>query len=276
MAKPTAIRGLGPGTPLDLALPRILRARLRDVRKWEQQVAARPEGEPVHAMRIATRRLRAALAVFDDGHWRRLDRAVKRLQDALGDVRDLELQAAALPPAAARLREQLRGELPAKRAELHRELRAWRTTTVPDLRELAAHAGGDGALRNGRTRRRLRGRLERVNRLVDHLGRRAGAKRVHRLRIAVKKLRYEGELLEPAFPGPVGRLHHDLGHLQETLGELHDLDVRLDLLDGHAARDRQLDPGLTELRHGLQVERDRRRDELLRKLRRWRRDRLAI
>jgi CHAD domain-containing protein len=40
-------------------------------------------------MRVAARRLRAALRLL---RLREFDRAVKKLQDALGDVRDLQLQ----------------------------------------------------------------------------------------------------------------------------------------------------------------------------------------
>jgi len=66
--------------------------------------------ERVHDMRVATRRLRAALEVFApcfdrDAH-RDLLREVKQLADALGQRRDPDVQIAALT--------KLRGELPAE------------------------------------------------------------------------------------------------------------------------------------------------------------------
>jgi len=67
---------------------RILAARLRDLERAE---AGLPAPDPVHDMRVAARRLRAALRLL---RLREFDRAVKKLQDALGDVRDLQLQIA--------------------------------------------------------------------------------------------------------------------------------------------------------------------------------------
>jgi len=66
--------------------------------------------ERVHDMRVASRRLRAALEVFapcfDRGEHRDVLREVKRLADALGARRDPDVQIEAL--------EQLRRELPAE------------------------------------------------------------------------------------------------------------------------------------------------------------------
>src|SRR5262245_32897606 len=90
MARATPIAGLTRRTRVNDAAPRILQARLADVRRWESRVAASLRGEPIHAMRVATRRLRAVLKLFpNDGL--RPNGELKRLQDALGRVRDLEI-----------------------------------------------------------------------------------------------------------------------------------------------------------------------------------------
>jgi CHAD domain-containing protein len=81
--------------------------------------------EPVHDMRVATRRLRAALEIFEacfpPKRWRRALKRVKALADALGERRDRDVQVELLegfakdvPPedraALASLIEELRYE----------------------------------------------------------------------------------------------------------------------------------------------------------------------
>ena len=57
----------------------------------------------------------------------------------------------------------------------------------------------------------------------------------HEMRKRVKKLRYEAELFRPALRRRMEALLEALVPLQELLGELHDADVRLGLLEGFAA-----------------------------------------
>jgi CHAD domain-containing protein len=66
---------------------------------WEgcQAKVATPESvKALHDMRVATRRIRAALAVFvkvfNKGDWRFLEAEIKGLTDALGLVRDYDVQ----------------------------------------------------------------------------------------------------------------------------------------------------------------------------------------
>jgi hypothetical protein len=53
---------------------------------------------------------------------------------------------------------------------------------------------------------------------------------VHRMRIAVKYLRYTLEVFAPEFPGGFEAERRQVKKLQELLGDLHDHDVRIDLL----------------------------------------------
>src|ERR1700694_1732913 len=94
--------------------PPLLTERVAAVAQLE---GALPDPAAVHEMRVAARRLRAALRLL---RVREFDPAVKALQDALGQVRDLQLEAdwlrgrdAALERARrARLREAGRGAPP--------------------------------------------------------------------------------------------------------------------------------------------------------------------
>ena len=65
------------------------RLLLDQVTALERYEAVVPKKDAVHEMRVAARRLRAALRVLQ---LRELDPKVKALQDALGEVRDLQLQ----------------------------------------------------------------------------------------------------------------------------------------------------------------------------------------
>jgi CHAD domain-containing protein len=58
---------------------------------------------------------------------------------------------------------------------------------------------------------------------------------MHRLRIAAKQLRYTCELLENAVEAAPPLLA-ELTPLQESLGELHDADVRVELLRRHGRK----------------------------------------
>ena len=59
---------------------------------------------------------------------------------------------------------------------------------------------------------------------------------IHRLRIALKKLRYDVELLAPAFPAYAGLALSVLTPLQSELGSVHDKDVRMELLKRFLAK----------------------------------------
>jgi CHAD domain-containing protein len=164
VARPTDVAGLSPATPLAVAGPLLVRARLADVRRLEAAFAADGEPDAVHDMCVAVRRLRAALALAGDRTLRALAGAVRALQDALGEVRDAQV------------------------------LRRW----------FAARAGdGDGgdaaALVAWADRRAAKAtrRLRTLGRRVERARRRASPGRVHRLRIAVKKARYLADLVEP-------------------------------------------------------------------------------
>src|SRR2546423_13498232 len=102
---------------------RLLADHLAAVQRPE---AALPDPDAVHQMRVASRRLRTALRLVG---LRELDAQVKKLQDALGDVRDLQLQAEWLRTRDAALHRSRQARLrPAKKA-LRGEVRRWRSRT---------------------------------------------------------------------------------------------------------------------------------------------------
>ncbi|HEV7399879.1 MAG TPA: CHAD domain-containing protein [Solirubrobacterales bacterium] len=78
------------------AARRVVKIRAKEVFKQADGVLDLGEVEHVHDMRVATRRLRAALEIFEDCFPRKRHRKalkrVKALADALGERRDLDVE----------------------------------------------------------------------------------------------------------------------------------------------------------------------------------------
>ncbi|TMA29042.1 MAG: CHAD domain-containing protein [Deltaproteobacteria bacterium] len=263
MAKPTVPRGLGPRTPLRIAAPRLLEARLGDVRKYEQALLRGLPAEPIHDMRVASRRLRAALDVFG---LRNLEPGVKELQDALGAVRDLQLQVAWFARRSRALAARRRDLLPSAAAAFRRTLDVWRSRTAQGIVEATLELAARGRFGGPRMRRIVRKRLGMVARRMRAVEQNPDALTAHRLRIAVKKLRYCAELAGPALPKQSKKLLGQLVPLQEMLGDLHDMDVRIALLGVMRA---------SGLRRSERARRARLAQQLLRELLRWQKKNLV-
>src|SRR5437773_1675603 len=94
MGKPAPIEGVDRDTALDEAARRSIATRLGEVRRFEERLlAGAADPEDVHDMRVATRRLRAALALFErKRQLRDAEHAVQALGEALGEVRELHVQ----------------------------------------------------------------------------------------------------------------------------------------------------------------------------------------
>ena len=125
MAKARPILGLSEDDPYAVAAARIVAVRSREVADHAAGVLDVSDIERVHDMRVATRRLRAALEVFEPcfpaKRFRAALREVKELADALGERRDRDVTIAALDEFAeamgradragiASLAERLRAE----------------------------------------------------------------------------------------------------------------------------------------------------------------------
>jgi CHAD domain-containing protein len=107
MAKARPIPGLGPDTRFADAAAAAVEVRAAEVFAHSEGVLDTGNIERVHAMRVSTRRLRAALEVFaicfPRKEHRRVLREVKALADALGDRRDPDVAIDALGALADQL-----------------------------------------------------------------------------------------------------------------------------------------------------------------------------
>jgi CHAD domain-containing protein len=258
---PAAVSGLSPDTPLPEAAQALLHARFADMRKLEVRALHHLGADEVHDLRVACRRLRAAMKVFGRKPLRRLDGVVEHLQDALGELRDVQLQVhwLARHKGSVEARKKL---LAAKEAALRQALALWSLRSAPRVLRALPQTLRTGHLSGKRMRKRLRRRIADVSHALEE-ARSLDPAAAHSLRIAAKKLRYEAELLRSAFD--LDALIDELSRLQDAFGDLHDADARVQV----TRRDRRL---LGVARR----ERQRLERNAAAVLRRWDRARLAF
>ena len=100
MAKARSIPGLGEDDPYALAAAKVVAVRARELADLSANVLDTEDIERVHDMRVASRRLRAALEVFAPcfpaKSLKPTLKQVKALADALGERRDRDVTIAAL------------------------------------------------------------------------------------------------------------------------------------------------------------------------------------
>jgi CHAD domain-containing protein len=133
MAKARAIEGLAADEPYADAAAKIVAVRAREVADHSHDVLDATDIERVHDMRVATRRLRAGLEIFEPcfpaEQFDESLREVKAIADALGERRDADVTIAALEkfadglaapdrPGVASLVDQIRIEQAEANAEL--------------------------------------------------------------------------------------------------------------------------------------------------------------
>ena len=250
MAKAKEIEGLDCGAGAARGMRLVLLARLGEV--CEHRAAALDwRGEDgVHDMRVASRRLRSVLRDFRT-HLRggkRLEEAraeLKRLADALGAVRDEDVAIRALEKlkgeaegAAARGLELFADDRRARRegafkglaaaldeeafdAARRRLVSAFEKATVPRK----SKGGGEDETGFDDLGRHVIARLwEELCERGPDIFRPLKPKRLHKLRIAAKRLRYALELFAACFGEGLRELAREVAGLQKALGDLHDCD----------------------------------------------------
>ena len=285
MAAPRPVRGLRASTRLVDAAPALLAARLADVQRHCAAAAKRLTPERVHDVRVGLRRLRGAIRLFGKGKAvRRAAAEAASLQTALGTLRDLQVQLARL----SRLQRKLPAEETAVVAQVRMKLGAGRPAAVEGVRTALARwakhgpralsglAGlhPKGRLGGHRVRKRLVRQLEGLEEWAGAALADPGPPPMHALRIAVRRFRYALEFLEPAMPAETAEIRGELVPLQTTLGELHDLDVEVGLVDLHASGASL--PAAADLLRRLHAERDRMAEALVAVLIHWEEEASAL
>ena len=233
---------LAPETPPDRALRQIVAECHADLLKYRAVVLASRRPVGIHQTRVALRRLRAALTLFRDAVGAieaRLVRAMaaeaKWLAGECGPARDLHVflteTVEDVPPEVKRIAARLaKAHLERARAALSgARYNAFDGQLTAFVEAALPHGGG------GRLDEFGRALLERRHAKVERRGRhfaRLGPKELHRLRIAIKKLRYAAGFLRPAFASAEAKAYIEATvRLQGALGALNDRAVATHILD---------------------------------------------
>ena len=275
-----------------------LRQRVAALTAQVPAVRANDDIEAVHQMRVASRRLRAALALFGealtDKHADDWQREIKRITKALGAARDTDVQfdwlksflaqttdAACLPGINRLLlrlyqqRQRLQGKViqTLDRLEASHTLDDLATTlregvVVARLNNVDAHAPDVYA----HAAEAIRLRLEEFLAYDVFVSQPDRATELHAMRIAAKHLRYTLEIFAELYADGLKKSIKTVKEIQELLGDIHDCDVWVAYVPqfiaeeqartleyfGTTAAMKQLTPGLDALRADRKRYRDKR------------------
>jgi CHAD domain-containing protein len=262
------IEGLSADLALGKAARKALTARLEATRDALAPTANwGPDPEPVHHLRVTTRRARAALDVFGDllpgRSRRRIRRTLKRLRRAAGEARDADVFLAAVRTWAVH-------QSPTDRPGLHflvghafhrrQTAQTKLLDTMPRLQ--AAVDEFDDLTRKVHDEKKesLGDRAEIVlTALLDDLETAAGRnlddyEQLHQVRIIAKRLRYAIELFVECFPQTVReQVYPRVEAVQDILGSANDSHQAVVLLDDMLRTVRETQPNLWDiLRGGLE------------------------
>lgn len=208
-----------------------MRRQARAARK-EAALARAADPDAIHDMRVASRRLRAALSefgyLFNKTQRRNVKKQARLITQLLGKARELDVCVQTL--------ERLGEDAPALTAYLHR----LRDAEAPHVEqaaalaldgalearceELLAAAETDGCLVT-RARRRLTKRLEKLFDGYAAWERTRDEQHLHAVRILFKKFRYAAETYSRVYDGELKRIRKALKAAQELLGQWNDARV---------------------------------------------------
>ncbi|MGA9120278.1 MAG: CHAD domain-containing protein [Bacteroidota bacterium] len=245
------VRKTGPPSALpvpSLVLARALQERTQKFAVLAAQLPSHRSSGTVHDLRVATRRLIAAIdlvrPVLSQVQVDRMRRRLRRLLRSFGPLRDLEIQKAllgelvrdapALRPVLRRLTLAERQLLTASVTRIRQFDRTHLEQIIADVLERLRtferiRSGEIALLASARSERahfflavlRARSQLDRDN-----------VRSVHALRIAMKKFRYATEILAPFEAGISRRDLKAMNALQLLLGEVQDWTITIDFLAG--------------------------------------------
>lgn len=290
---------LTPGAPLWAWAFEAITQRVHIMLEHAHGVRAGEDIEAVHDMRVASRRLVAAMRVFrvcyPKREFERLLKEARQVTRALGEVRDLDVlidhyqklsdglsedallaagyliavlrrrRKKAHAPAVKALERLEKSHFP-KRVEryVEEQTEAYVRRQQQESSVDGSDDGHSGGVRPESPFRAVAVPLlvERYHELYSfepYVAQPEAAEQLHEMRIAAKWLRYTMELFAPAYADELKDSTSVVKRFQELLGDLHDSDVRLELLAETVSEPlevrglealRQLNP--TPVSHGLE------------------------
>ena len=222
----------------------ILRRHFAEMLTHEPGVRLGEDPEELHDMRVATRRLRAALKLYSDVLPKRSERYERDLRwvgGALGEVRDLDVHLQRLSEEASRNGEVLEGVaalLRDRRVEARRRM----LDALDSNRYERLVASFSGTLRRGRSPtptapileaapNLLRERYKKVRKAANKLREDSPPEHFHNLRKKGKRLRYALEPVQEIYGKPAKQMVKLLKKIQDDLGDHQDLIVAAGLME---------------------------------------------
>ena len=237
---------------------RLWRKRLNELSSvWPEFVGGKATG--LHKTRVASRRIREALPIVSTSmapaKVKKLNRKMRELTRALGPIRELDVELGLLEDETktegvpGRALELLRREIVSKRQAMRDELA--KHAPVGDLKKLirkleraGKHEERTGKKEEGKRKKgrgdakheaewrgvlaaRLMRRAKTLRAALDDAGPLYAPDRIHRVRIATKKLRYAVEIAHDGGVRGAAPIVKVLKKQQERLGRLHDLQILL-------------------------------------------------
>lgn len=222
----------------EAALRRIVADCRTDIAAQRNVVLASDDPSGIHQIRVALRRLRAALGVFrsaveDQRELRSIDSEARRLAGVFAPARDLQVFLLETVPNAPSGVAQIGKKLVHRRIGQARAVLAGARFDEFD-QTLAQFAAARPSTRGETLTVFARRRLDRCQIKVRRRGRglaRLTPSELHRLRIAAKKLRYAVSFLGPAFdPDATEDYAKAAVALQDALGLMNDRTVGVQVL----------------------------------------------
>ena len=264
MAKAKEIIGLDCATDALQLAAKVLRVRFEEIVSLRGEALNSEDIEGVHAMRVATRRLRSALRDFapllKKRPLKKLKRDLKRIADALGLARDQdvaivaleklqkEVETAPVKAGVGKLIEERRSVRERAQSDLMETLAV---SAIEDLEKRFATAIDEATSRkksarvvsfNEAGRDAIAASLRDFCDLSASLYEPFNIEDLHELRIAAKRLRYAIELFTVCWGKAIAPFAVEIAEMQSFLGEVHDTDVWIESLgerlrgsDGKAA-----------------------------------------
>jgi len=225
----------------------VLRTQVDALRAHEPGTRAGVDPEELHDMRVATRRLRAALRVFVEvlpPEAEALRQEAGWLGRSLATVRDLDVQLAQLQEWRVGLPEPDRAGLDAlsnlvsehrvqARAELLAVLDSERYSQFVASAEHVLQIGSENPsplLAEAEAPRLIGRPYRKLRKSGDPLDAHSPSAELHALRIRAKRLRYAVEFVTPVYGGPARRFVSRVVGLQDLLGDHQDAHVASDRL----------------------------------------------
>jgi CHAD domain-containing protein len=214
-----------------------------DALEREAPAAAAGEIEPIHQLRVATRRLRAALDLFSHvtnaNQHRILLRDLGWIAQTAGAVRECDIMAQTIHARSRKLDDPLASALATLYGALEERRRGALEVLAQSLGSGRFHAM-TARLRTPRINRRgtdarlgpaAAGLLQPVVRSIRRAGAKLGddapAEVVHRLRVRIKRLRYELEMLSALGGKRDRKALKRLEAMQDLLGTYNDVCVTI-------------------------------------------------